>query len=411
MLQMRKQRTVKIAAVLLVVTMFAWLLPLNVQAVWAETDQNDFLFDASTKTITGYTGSGGDAVIPDQINGVPAERIGSLIFDEDDCENPPESVSIPAGVKEIEAGAFGNCSTLKEITVAAENPYYSSEDGVLFDKEKSALIQYPMGRTGTAYAVPESVKAIEDEAFAGCSGLEQVSIPAGVKEIGTDVFFSCKSLKSVAIPYGVTTIKKGTFNLCSGLSEVVIPNSVTAIKEYAFGNCTGLVSIKIPDSVTSIDANAFSGQNASFTICGYSSSSAAAQFAMINGFRYTNLGPKAQYISGASSFTKTYGCGAFSLGAKTSGNGVLTYKSDSTGVAAVNAGGTVSVKGTGIANIIITAAGTSAFTPAKKTVTIKVVPKGFPAESQSRKKDYDCKLEKGYKSQRLSGYICTEQEL
>ena len=76
-----------------------------------------------------------------------------------------------------------------------------------------------------------------------------------------------------------------------------------------------------------------------------------------------------------STFTKAYGGSAFSLGAKTNGNGKLTYKSGNTKVATVNSSGKVTPKAVGTAKITVKAASTASYNAGSKTVTIKVKPK------------------------------------
>ncbi|MCB6993542.1 fibronectin type III domain-containing protein [bacterium 210820-DFI.6.37] len=163
--------------------------------------------------------------------------------------------------------------------------------------------------------------------------------------------------------YAVDSIDKNAFLSCKWLKNVNVPNSIKEIGQYAMGyyyNDDLERYEKYPD----------------FTITGYSATSAAAKYAKENGITYINLGKKAnQTISGAASFKKAYGSKAFSLGAKTNGNGKLTYKSSNTKVAAVSAAGKVTIKGTGTATITITAAATSEYNAAAKKVTITINPK------------------------------------
>ena len=130
------------------------------------------------------------------------------------------SVAIPNNVTSIGDGAFSGCTGLTSINVASDNSNYCSVDGVLFNKDKTTLIQYPGGKQG-AYTIPNSVTSIGHYAFFGCSGLI-----------------------SLTIPNSVTSIGWWAFSYCSGLTSVTIPNSVTSIGSYAFQDCTGLTSIK-----------------------------------------------------------------------------------------------------------------------------------------------------------------------
>lgn len=190
------------------------------------------------------------------------------------------SITIPNSVTSIGAGAFDQCESLTSINVASDNNFYSDKNGVLFNKEKTELIQYPGGKTESAYTVPNSVISIGDGAFASCYKLISVTIPNSVTSIGEDAFFwccnltsitipqsvisignsafwECRSLTNITIPDGVTSIGYGTFFGCESFTNITIPNSVTSIGNMAFDGCRSLTNIKIPDGVTSIGYEAF----------------------------------------------------------------------------------------------------------------------------------------------------------
>lgn len=122
------------------------------------------------------------------------------------------SIDIPANVTNIVEYAFYGCKNLASINVDDKNPAYASVDGVLYNKEKTILIQAPGKIQG-----------------------------------------------KFTIPSGVTNIASGAFGSCEGLTGLEIPASVTSISEYAFENCTGLTNVTIPSSVKNIDTKAFSG--------------------------------------------------------------------------------------------------------------------------------------------------------
>lgn len=168
------------------------------------------------------------------------------------------SVTIPKSVASIGEGVFSFCSGLNNIFVDEENQKYTSVDGVLFNKGKTALIAYPGGRTDAVYSIPDGVTRIENFAFFDCNGLTSVMIPEGVTSIGNSAFRYCSSLTSVVIPEGVTEIEGGTFADCSALTSITIPGGVTSIGSLAFGS-SGLTSITIPANVTRITFGAFSG--------------------------------------------------------------------------------------------------------------------------------------------------------
>ncbi len=172
--------------------------------------------------------------------------------------NARTSYTIPDSVTTIGSEAFANCDKLTSINVDSGNKYYSSDSyGVLFNKNKTKLIQYPIGNTRTSYTIPDSVTTIGSEAFANCDSLTSVTIPDSVTRIRGYEFYSCTSLTSVTIPDSVTSIGYYAFSGCASLTSVTIPDSVTTIGNGAFWGCTSLTSVTIPDSVTTIGDYAF----------------------------------------------------------------------------------------------------------------------------------------------------------
>ena len=169
------------------------------------------------------------------------------------------SVTIPNSVTNIGVSAFSSCTSLTLIDVSKNNKKYISIDGVLFDKDKTKLIQYPAGSNRTIYSIPNSVISIGSDAFVGCTSLTSVTIPDSVTSIGSGAFRSCTSLTSVKIPNSVTSIGNYTFSGCTSLTSITISDSVKSIGWNAFSGCTSLTSVTIPNSVTSIDNNAFRG--------------------------------------------------------------------------------------------------------------------------------------------------------
>ena len=166
------------------------------------------------------------------------------------------NVSIPSGVSFIGDQAFGLCDNLDKIYVDKDNAHYSSDDqGVLFNKQKTTLIQAPGNISG--YSIPDSVEVIADFAFDGCD-LFVIDIPYGVSNIGKWAFAHCVNLSSVTIPNSVTTIGELAFYYCINLKSVNIPDNITEIMEGTFEYCESLTSVTIPDNVTTIGRSSFS---------------------------------------------------------------------------------------------------------------------------------------------------------
>ena len=195
------------------------------------------------------------------------------------------SVRIPPSVTSIGDSAFSGCSSLKsvsippsvtnighrafesqtKIVVAAENSAYSSQDGVLFNEDKTTLIQYFSEENGE-YVIPSSVLIIDEDAFSGCSSLKSVRIPSSVTSIGARAFSGCSGLENVEIPNSVTSIGVAAFMGCSSLKSITIPNSVVEIGFRAFKNCSSLNSVTIQSGKT-ICLSDGEGDRATFEDC------------------------------------------------------------------------------------------------------------------------------------------------
>lgn len=149
------------------------------------------------------------------------------------------SITLPKSLSSLGRGGNGNiflgCSKLSEIIVDPNNSYYSDVDGVLFNKDRTKLIQYPTGRAG-AYAVPAGVTTVGEYAFEGCSSLTDVTISESVTNVGNNAFFD-STITSINIPSGVTSIGNGTFSRCFLLASITLPESITYIDNFAFLLC------------------------------------------------------------------------------------------------------------------------------------------------------------------------------
>ena len=219
-------------------------------------DFNYSSLDDGTIKITKYVGDAEEVEIPSMINGKNVTTIDDSTFE---GRNTIKSVTIPDSVTTIGHRAFGNCKSLKNIDVSVDNSNYISENGVLFDKNKTKLIQYPRKKKDKTYIIPEGVTTIGDLAFMNCNSLISVAIPDSVITIGDFAFERCRHLENITIPDSVTTIGDFAFRDCNSLISVTISDSVTTIGNAAFALCGGIKNITIPNSVTIIGYDAFRG--------------------------------------------------------------------------------------------------------------------------------------------------------
>ena len=170
------------------------------------------------------------------------------------------TITIPESVRTIGTGAFAFCRRLTSIEVEANNPNFSSRDGVLFNRTQTFLIQYPAGKQGE-YIIPDGVRTIGERAFFISEGLTAVTIPESVTTIEAFAFAECTALTSLTIPNSVTIIGDGVFAWCENLTSVTIGSNVSEIGWFLFA-FTALQSITslnpippmvLPDAFLGVD--------------------------------------------------------------------------------------------------------------------------------------------------------------
>jgi hypothetical protein len=327
---MKRPQTSKIDCAAKLLLLLLFLAPLvTAQAQFTFTTNPD-----GSLNIAQYTGPGGAVVIPNTTNGQPITSIGDASFfnnstltsvtvgtnvatisDQAFSYSSLTNVALPASVTNIAFDSFLDCNSLMAITVATNNPEFSSVAGVLFNQNETTLISFPEGKAGN-YDVPGSVTnigtyafydstaltsvdlssnviSIENYALYDCPGLTAISVntnnpiycsvagvlfdksqdtliqyPAGnaatsysmpntVTNIGMQAFFSSPNLTGVTFGTNVVIIGDAAFEYCPVLASINIPNSVSVIGGGAFAECGGLTNITIGTGVTSILDQAF----------------------------------------------------------------------------------------------------------------------------------------------------------
>lgn len=221
---------------------------------------------------------GGDVIIevPSEINDIPVARIYTSAFGDSNAEE----IIIPESVKNIDKLAFYSCTHLKNLTIkgaetigesafalcsALENitisgncrtiegdePFiscqnlqsitvtdgdgaYSSENGVLYNKDKTILLAYPASKPDREFKIPFGVKEISISAFYGSSCLETVDL-LGVERIGAYAFEGSKSLKKAVLSDSLKTVEIYAFADCPAMDSIRVPESVETISDYSFG--------------------------------------------------------------------------------------------------------------------------------------------------------------------------------
>lgn len=170
------------------------------------------------------------------------------------------SIIIPKSVTQITDFyyVFLSCTSLTSINVDNNNQIYSSEGGILYNKEKTQVIKAPQGISGHVN-IPEGVMSFDSFAFQSCKNITNITLPESLTSIGWTPFRFCSSLTSITIPERVTIIGENSFDSCTNLENITILGIAT-IGNSAFVACNNLKSISILD-VTVIGNNVFSSPN------------------------------------------------------------------------------------------------------------------------------------------------------
>ena len=255
-----------------------------------------------------------------------------------------KTLIVGKGLKEFD-GTYSLASfpSLEKIKVSRNNKYFSSKDGVLYNKKKTKLIAYPGGKKTSKFTMPSSVKTIVDSSFSDHKNLRNVIFTKNVKIIERWAFNQCEKLSSINIPKNITSIGwwafhgchsvtkltinanknlkigdeafsyltkiktlkvpkvsgYGVFRNCYNLSSISIPSNVKTLTDEEFISCEKLKKVTIPKTVKKIGEMALGyieseydssiSKVKGFTIRGYKGS-AGEKYAKKNGFKFVKIG-------------------------------------------------------------------------------------------------------------------------
>lgn len=238
-------------AILLVLSLFC-TLSVSVFAA----DSGDFSYTVlseseKTCTLTAYNGTAKTLDIPETLDGYTVTALGQALFI---YSRGPDTVTVPKTVTALDKTTFSFSKIMKSVTVAAENPVFSSMDGVLFNKAQTELLYFPVAKSASQYAVPNGVTVIGEKAFYG-TAVPVITFPSTLKTIGTEGFSANEALREIVIPEGVTEIGAHAFRNCRALQTAVLPDSVTSLGVCTFYNCERLETVRWPQNLQTIPAS------------------------------------------------------------------------------------------------------------------------------------------------------------
>ena len=253
-----------------------------------------------------------------QVNGLTAIELNEVKKLEKgafDKQTKLRNVRLGSSVDTIEEGAFGGNQNLTAFDVDPLNPNYTSDDGVIYNADKTELVLFPGGKGGEYTTLPTTTKirrrafyynnvlakvnfnkdleVIDGDAFQATTELKNITFeaPARVKSIGTFAFqgsgltelnipaslqtvdwsaFGFSKLKKITVADGsqLQSINKEAFNGCKDLEEFTFEGSSTLnkIQKDAFSGDDKLKSFVIPEKVTVLERGAFNGASGLETI-------------------------------------------------------------------------------------------------------------------------------------------------
>lgn len=190
------------------------------------------------------------------------------------------SIYIPASLTDLDERAF-NEGGMMAYEVSPDNPVYSSEDGIMFNKDKTELLHFPAKKYVESYSIPITVEkigkfafasnqlnevifhdkllSIDDNAFFLCENLAKADVPNSVEFVGESAFSRCYNLTEAHLPENLTAISPGLFEYGYKLEKVNIPSTVTSIGNSAFRYCWKMNDLSLPEGLVEIGDEAFNG--------------------------------------------------------------------------------------------------------------------------------------------------------
>lgn len=279
---MKKKVLLVLASVLLLLAVFS-VTAFATDTEYTSGDYKYILLEDGTAEITAYSGTKSALTLPSVIDGKKVTSLGADVFryssnvknvvipdsvaniDETFFKSKVENIVLGSEVKSISERAFYLAWSLKAIAVSNANPYFSSVNGILYDKAKTRLVCVPAGKEMDTFRIPNGVKTLgvlamrevkikqliipstvtKIESYAiTVQNLESLTIPGSVKTMESNAVYYCQSLKTLKIQKGyLKEIPNSAINSCRALERIEIPSNVTSIGN--FYDCNALKEIVV----------------------------------------------------------------------------------------------------------------------------------------------------------------------
>lgn len=202
-------------------------------------------------------------------------------------------LSLPAAAEAVHHSCFHGCEHLSHFKISSKNKWFSTERGVLYDKNKTKIIRYPPAKMG-GYSIPDSVNQIEWGAFKDCRKISRLNLPEKLADLDPSILEDCDSLDEILVsrdnsllssmegvlldkhhttikrfppglsgvykfPESVTHVAASAFRNCQKISELVLSAGMLSIMDGAFAGCRSIEHLAIPEGVQDLWGWTFAG--------------------------------------------------------------------------------------------------------------------------------------------------------
>lgn len=172
-------------------------------------------------------------------------------------------VNIPKNVKFMGNNPFAGCPNIEVIN---ESPYFNLVDGILYNRDFTRLIYYPISKKDDKYEIKEGCRILGKHSFYLCDNLKEVVIPSSIIKLENNPFSGCTKINLVnkSDYYNIddyVIYDKDYSSVIGCLNSIntdcLVLKDVKRICRNSFWNCKGIRKIVLPKTLESIGYNPF----------------------------------------------------------------------------------------------------------------------------------------------------------
>lgn len=198
-------------------------------------------------------------ILPETVDGYPLVALEDFLPEEDGEADalPITGICLPKTLERIHPGAFEWLDQLERFHVAAENPVFEADSGILYHRADRSLIRCPMGWRGDTLTVRPGTLRIAENGLSRCREPVCILLPDGLETLDTYAVCGCGRLEYIRLPESLRTVGMGCFLRCGSLPYLHLPPQVETVGEYAFADCGSLLGVQLPEGLRRLGTDAF----------------------------------------------------------------------------------------------------------------------------------------------------------